>query len=210
MMSTTDPARLAGGWIDPYTRPWARELESRADAILTELEGLLEREVWSMMSMTGRPRKDAPSFTRMEEDEIRTVARPQRGVSGGRPRARSGACSVCTSTGSGSSAIALCVRRPRRLWRGFRTWSRPASRAWSPAAGWTFTGAPTAPITAPISGSSFLPGDCGLRVSGETRRWEAGKMLMFDDTHLHEAWNETPEHRIVLIADVKWIERPLG
>ena len=44
-------------------------------------------------------------------------------------------------------------------------------------------------------------GECALRVDGEARSWEAGKTLMFDDTYLHEAWNLTPEHRIVLIVD---------
>ena len=34
-------------------------------------------------------------------------------------------------------------------------------------------------------------------------------MLMFDDTLVHDAWNLTREHRIVLIADVAWIQRPI-
>src|SRR3546814_7962020 len=34
-----------------------------------------------------------------------------------------------------------------------------------------------------------IPPDCALRVGDETRTWEPGKLLMFDDTIRHEAWN---------------------
>jgi tetratricopeptide (TPR) repeat protein len=44
-------------------------------------------------------------------------------------------------------------------------------------------------------------GDCGLKVGGETRRWQEGKCIVFDDSLEHEAWNLTPEQRIVLIID---------
>lgn len=47
---------------------------------------------------------------------------------------------------------------------------------------------------------------CGLRVAGETRQWREGASLLFDDTHRHEAWNDTNEDRVVLLLDVK---RPL-
>ncbi|WP_158928238.1 aspartyl/asparaginyl beta-hydroxylase domain-containing protein [Acidisphaera sp. S103] len=45
-------------------------------------------------------------------------------------------------------------------------------------------------------------GDCGLTVGGETRRWQEGKCLVFDDSLEHEAWNRTLEPRIVLIVDL--------
>ena len=45
------------------------------------------------------------------------------------------------------------------------------------------------------------PGDCGLRVGGETRRWETGKVLVFDDQAEHEAWNLTADERVVLLFD---------
>jgi hypothetical protein len=48
----------------------------------------------------------------------------------------------------------------------------------------------------------IVPADCGLRVGGETRRWEVGKALVFDDMTLHEAWNESDRIRVVLIADL--------
>lgn len=44
-------------------------------------------------------------------------------------------------------------------------------------------------------------GDCGLKVGGETRRWQEGRCIVFDDLLEHEAWNHALEPRIVLIID---------
>ncbi|NJK38285.1 MAG: aspartyl/asparaginyl beta-hydroxylase domain-containing protein [Oscillatoriales cyanobacterium RM2_1_1] len=56
---------------------------------------------------------------------------------------------------------------------------------------------------------------CRIRVANETRYWEEGKCLLFDDSFPHEAWNETDETRVVLFIDfvhplrfpVSWINR---
>jgi aspartate beta-hydroxylase len=45
-------------------------------------------------------------------------------------------------------------------------------------------------------------GDCAIRVGAQTRRWEQGHCLVFDDYFEHEAWNQTDEDRIVLIVDL--------
>jgi beta-hydroxylase len=44
-------------------------------------------------------------------------------------------------------------------------------------------------------------GDCALKVGGETRGWEKGKALVFDDRLWHEAWNLTDCERVVLLFD---------
>lgn len=44
-------------------------------------------------------------------------------------------------------------------------------------------------------------GDSGLKVAGETRRWEEGRCIVFDDSLEHEVWNHTQEPRVVLIID---------
>lgn len=44
-------------------------------------------------------------------------------------------------------------------------------------------------------------GDCALRVGPETRQWQEGKCLVFDDTAEHEAWNLTASPRTVLLVD---------
>jgi aspartyl/asparaginyl beta-hydroxylase (cupin superfamily) len=48
----------------------------------------------------------------------------------------------------------------------------------------------------------IVPPGCGFRVGGETREWEEGKLLVFDDTVEHEAWNLGTSDRIILIFDV--------
>lgn len=47
---------------------------------------------------------------------------------------------------------------------------------------------------------------CVIRVDDEIRSWEEGKVLMSDDTHEHEVWNDTDEIRVVLLLHVR---RPL-
>ena len=47
-----------------------------------------------------------------------------------------------------------------------------------------------------------MPDSCGFRVGGETRAWQAGKALIFDDMTTHEAWNDSSSSRVVLIVDL--------
>ena len=47
-----------------------------------------------------------------------------------------------------------------------------------------------------------IPPGCGFRVGAETRPWEPGKALIFDDTIEHEAWNNSDDWRAVLILDI--------
>ena len=48
----------------------------------------------------------------------------------------------------------------------------------------------------------IVPPGCGFRVGNEVRQWQEGKLLIFDDTIEHEAWNESDRDRVVLIFDV--------
>jgi beta-hydroxylase len=43
---------------------------------------------------------------------------------------------------------------------------------------------------------------CRIRVGEDVRHWEEGRVLLFDDTHDHEVWNDTDETRVVLFLDV--------
>lgn len=47
---------------------------------------------------------------------------------------------------------------------------------------------------------------CVIRVDDEFRQWQQGKVLVLDDTHEHEVWNDTDETRVVLLIHVR---RPL-
>ena len=48
----------------------------------------------------------------------------------------------------------------------------------------------------------LVPAGCRLRVGNETRSWEAGKALVFDDSFEHEAWNEGSGTRVVLLFEI--------
>jgi aspartate beta-hydroxylase len=48
----------------------------------------------------------------------------------------------------------------------------------------------------------IVPENCGFRVGSETRQWVPGKAWVFNDTIEHEAWNESDDLRVILIADV--------
>ena len=49
----------------------------------------------------------------------------------------------------------------------------------------------------------IVPENCGaLRVGNEARPWVEGELLIFDDSMLHEAWNDTDEARVVLLFDI--------
>jgi len=46
-----------------------------------------------------------------------------------------------------------------------------------------------------------VPSGCWLRVGNETREWEEGEVLIFDDSIEHEAKNPSGEMRIILLFD---------
>ena len=48
----------------------------------------------------------------------------------------------------------------------------------------------------------LVPDDCALRVGGEIHPWQEGRVVVFDDTYEHEAWNRGKSTRVVLIFDI--------
>ncbi len=48
----------------------------------------------------------------------------------------------------------------------------------------------------------IVPDDCALNVGGEIHVWQEGRVVVFDDTYEHEAWNRSQEMRVVLIFDL--------
>jgi ornithine lipid ester-linked acyl 2-hydroxylase len=43
---------------------------------------------------------------------------------------------------------------------------------------------------------------CAIRVGDETRHWEEGQLMIFDDSFEHEAWNKSDKERVVLMFDI--------
>jgi aspartate beta-hydroxylase len=47
-----------------------------------------------------------------------------------------------------------------------------------------------------------VPADCALKVGGEVHEWQEGRVVVFDDTYEHEAWNRSDRTRVVMIFDL--------
>lgn len=45
------------------------------------------------------------------------------------------------------------------------------------------------------------PQSCGLRLNNTTYHWQEGKALVFDDTYIHDAFNDAASDRVVLYID---------
>jgi Aspartyl/Asparaginyl beta-hydroxylase len=48
----------------------------------------------------------------------------------------------------------------------------------------------------------IVPHDCGFRVGSQMIEWQEGKVIAFDDSVEHEAWNNSKFDRLVLIFDI--------
>jgi aspartyl/asparaginyl beta-hydroxylase (cupin superfamily) len=48
----------------------------------------------------------------------------------------------------------------------------------------------------------IVPEGCRFRVGNEIRPWEEGKLLIFDDSFEHEAWNDGTSRRLVLLFEI--------
>jgi len=48
----------------------------------------------------------------------------------------------------------------------------------------------------------MVPDQCVLNVGGERHHWQEGRVVVFDDTYEHEAWNHSARTRVVMIFDI--------
>jgi aspartate beta-hydroxylase len=49
----------------------------------------------------------------------------------------------------------------------------------------------------------IVPPNCGaLCAAGELREWQEGRCLIFDDSFVHEAWNNSDQTRVVMLLDI--------
>jgi len=117
------------------------------------------------------------------------------------------------------SALFLCENGwtvPKIVERCPRTWETilkapvPRISGWGPTVMFSLlkAGARIAPHTGMFNTRLIchlpliVPPGCRFRVGNEVREWEEGKLLIFDDTIEHEAWNDSSEDRVVLIFDI--------
>ena len=117
------------------------------------------------------------------------------------------------------SVLALCeqgwlapgvVKRCPRTWEAVLKTPLPRVSGWGPTVVFSMlkAGAHIAPHTGMFNTRLIchlpliVPPNCRFRVGNEVREWQEGKLLIFDDTIEHEAWNDSSEDRVVLIFDI--------
>jgi len=167
---------------------WIPALEAQTDAIRAELNGLLEtREGFRpyLVNPAGRPRVEFHGLN--DNPDWSTLYLWENGEPVTDHIAR------CPTTFDAIRHTPLCDIAPRAPTIMF---SLLRGHARIPA----HTGMINARLICHLP--LIVPPGCGFRVGNEVREWEVGKLVIFDDTIEHEAWNDSDEDRVVLIFDV--------
>ncbi|HJS22561.1 MAG TPA: aspartyl/asparaginyl beta-hydroxylase domain-containing protein [Steroidobacteraceae bacterium] len=181
------PGPPASAYPDRSLFPWIADLEARTAVIRDELLGVLGSEA-------GRERV----FTsdELEQQNLRGLAEPPSWTGyyfyrhGER---REGNCSSCPQTVRALEALPLArvpAHAPEVLFSVFT----PGTQL-LPHRGVTNT---RLVGHLPL----IVPENCALSVGGEVHEWQQGRVVVFDDTYEHEAWNRSDRTRVVLIFDL--------
>lgn len=64
---------------------------------------------------------------------------------------------------------------------------------------WAHTGPTNCRLRAHLG--LIIPEGASIRVADETRKWEEGRVILFDDSFEHEVWHNGSTYRLVLIID---------
>jgi aspartyl/asparaginyl beta-hydroxylase (cupin superfamily) len=177
-------------FYEPDRFDWAARIEAAAGSIREELLGLLENEADAF-----RPYIQADNST--------VPLRSNKALLNSRDWSVLGLCE------QGWLAPDL-VRRCPRTWEAVLTAPVPRISGWGPTVVFSMlkAGAHIAAHTGMFNTRLIchlpliVPPGCRFRVGNEIREWQEGKLLIFDDTIEHEAWNDGPEDRVVLIFDI--------
>jgi aspartyl/asparaginyl beta-hydroxylase (cupin superfamily) len=177
-------------FFDPGRFSWAARVEAAAGSIRAELLKLLETDAGEF-----RP------YIRSDNSSV-----PLRG---NKTLLNSRDWSVLSLCERGWLAPDLIKRCPR-TWETVLAASLPRISGWGPTVVFSMlkAGAHIAPHTGMYNTRLIchlpliVPPGCRFRVGNEVREWEEGKLMIFDDTIEHEAWNDSAEDRVVLIFDI--------
>lgn len=162
-------------WHDPDAFPWVRAFEDRADAIRQEL-----------LSLRGVPRS---GFQPYDADH---------------PDVHEGTWNMYYFELFGhrwEKHLAQCPETAAALAAIPRLTGTVSFSALTPD---THVKAHCGDMNAKIRCQLGLVGTegCEIRVGAETRSWQNGKCILFDDSFEHEVWHRGTETRVVLILDV--------
>jgi aspartyl/asparaginyl beta-hydroxylase (cupin superfamily) len=181
------PGLPAAPYLDRQLFPWIEAMEANTAAIQEELLRLLPNP---------RGRERVFGTTELENVNLRGSAGPpswngyyfyRYGVR------REDNCQACPITTAALAAVTLCHIRhhaPEVLYSVFTAGTHLLPHR----------GVTNSRLVAHLP--LLIPADCALRVGGDLHVWEEGRIVVFDDTYEHEAWNRSSEIRVVLIFDI--------
>jgi aspartate beta-hydroxylase len=177
----------ANPYVDLKLFPWIDSVEALTGEIRNELQSLLP---------SGEGREAVFGNAALEAEHLRGLDDPPTWngyyfYRHGERRTEN--CDRCPRTAAALDALALCKIRehgPEVLFSVFT----PGTHL-LPHRGVTNTR-----LVAHLP--LMVPDDCALVVGGEEHRWREGKVVVFDDTYEHEAWNRSMRTRVVLIFDL--------
>lgn len=176
-------------FADPGAHPWTAAVEEQAELVLAEAQALLvngEGFAPYVKSTTERPQGDVHGM--LDDPSWSTLDLTAKG------RAAPERVALCPRSYAAVAENApLCTisnRAPSLMFSLLRAGSRIPPH----------TGMINARFVCHLP--LIVPGDGALRVGSEQQEWRFGKVMLFDDTIEHEAWNHSTEDRLVLIFDI--------
>src|SRR5712671_451810 len=181
------PGVEASPYLERRLFPWIEALEANTAVIQTELQRLLP-------NTQGRERVFGTA--ELETANLRCSAGPpswngyyfyRHGVR------REDNCQACPATAAALESVPLCHIRhhgPEVLYSVFTAGTHLLPHR----------GVTNSRLVAHLP--LLIPADCALRVGGEPHAWQEGRVVVFDDTYEHEAWNRSSGIRVVLIFDI--------
>ena len=175
-------------FYEPAEFDWAEGFEAQAGTMLAELEALLDRQPGDFSPYV-QTRPDRPAAANPLRDD------PSWGAhylwENGAPVADHAAIAPATMAALETVPMpAIAARSPMALYSLLRpgTHIRPHNGMLN-----TRLICHLPLITNP---------DCAIRVGNETRTWQQGRLLIFDDSIEHEAWNKGGTTRIILLFEI--------
>jgi aspartyl/asparaginyl beta-hydroxylase (cupin superfamily) len=170
---------------------WVKSVEEATGAIRGELIGLLERNMGDFRPYI----EDGPNLVRRDTIMSELVDNP--------------GWSTLFLCENGKVSSKLIERCPK-TWEAVQRAPLATVATWGPTVMFSLLRAGTriVPHTGMVNTRLIchlpliVPPKCRFRVGNEVREWQVGKLLVFDDTVEHEAWNDSDEDRVILIFDI--------
>ncbi len=182
------PGLKTAPWWDPARFDWVSRLEARHTDILAELERVLARSSGLAPYVTEIHPGSSAEWHKLSHSNAWSSYHLLKG--GERVEAH---CRACPATAAALEDLPL-ARAQGHAPEAFFSVLKPGTYI-PPHHGLANT---KLVVHLPL----IVPPGCAIKVGGETRQWQAGRCLVFDDSFEHEAWNRSDRLRVVLITEI--------